>query len=336
MRHARTLDKLELRRSNMIWFVAVLALLSLLGGLIYRRAWIRLKGAEQTPTGFGALLAIVLVAGEAYLQAPADLIWSYILIAMAAAVYWYDDIAALSAKLRLLIQFGTGFAVCSLLLAGFKGDDAPLLMFWCVLAGLLNVVLTNVVNFSDGADLNVATTMLLIVGMILLIGPDAAFMRGSAFIVLAFVLAFAVLNCRPNMLYFGDSGCFVFTSFLTVMTVCYFRNAANSAAFAAIPIAFPVFDEFYVFVTRVRNREDLLTRNFLHLYQKLQTRYQNFAYLLPQLVNVILVVIGALVLQSAGLPALFAVILAMLLITPVFYAFCRMVILATPRTSVTG
>lgn len=319
----------------MIWLVVVLALLSLLGGVIYRRAWIHFRGVQATPRGYGGLLAILLVVDAAYVQAPADLTWCYILIAMMAAIYWYDDFVGLSAKLRLLIQFGTGFAVCYLLVAGFMAVGMALLIFWCVIAGLLNVVLTNVVNFSDGADLNVATTMLLTVGMMLLIGPDAEFMQRSACIVLAFVLAFALLNCRPNTLYFGDSGCFVFTSFLTVMTVCYFRNGASSAAFAAIPMAFPVFDECYVFVTRVRNKEDLLTRNFLHLYQKLQTKYRNFAYLLPQFANVILVVIGALVLQNAGLPALFAVILSMLLITPVFYAFCRIVILAPP-TSVTG
>lgn len=307
----------------MFWFVAVLAVLSLLGALIYRRLWIGFKGMELTPTGYGGLLAIFLVCGAAYLREPADLIWSYSLVAAAAAIYWCDDIFGLGARLRILVQFGSGVAVCYLLLASTK-QGVPLLIAWCLAAGLLNVVLTNVINFSDGADLNLAAVIVLTVGTILLIGPNAAFMRGSAISILAFVLPFAILNCRPRTLYFGDSGCFVFASFLTIMTVCYFRNGATgSAAFAAIPMALPVYDAFYVFVTRVRNKEDLLSRNYLHLYQRLQAKYQNFAYLLPQPLNIVLAAASALILQGLGLPALFAVMLSMLLVTPVFYAIYR-------------
>jgi Glycosyl transferase family 4 len=306
----------------MFSFVAVLAGLSLLGGLVYRRLWAGFKGAESTPTGYGGSLAIFLVCGEIYLQAPADLIWSYLLITVAAAFYWADDVFGLGVKLRILIQFVSGLATCYLLLTGTELSP-PALIACCLAAGLLNIVLTNVVNFSDGADLHLAAGILLTAGTILLIGPDATFMRASAIIILAFVMPFALLNCHPRTLYFGDSGCFVFASFLTIMTVCYFRNGAGSAAFAAIPMALPVYDAFYVFVWRVRHKEDLLSRNYLHLYQKLQTKYQNFWHLLPQPLNVILVAAAALILQSLGLPALFAVTVAMLLATPLLYAVYR-------------
>jgi UDP-N-acetylmuramyl pentapeptide phosphotransferase/UDP-N-acetylglucosamine-1-phosphate transferase len=306
----------------MLSFIAVLAVLSLLGGLIYRRLWTSYKGVEPTPTGYGGLLAIFLLGGTIYLQAPADLIWSYTLVAIAAAIYWCDDVLGLARRHRVLIQFISGFGVCYLLLAGTK-LDLPLLTGCCAAAGLLNVVLTNVVNFSDGADLNVATVMLLTVGTILLIGSDAMFMLASAIIILAFVLPFALLNCRPTTIYFGDSGCFVFASFMTVMTVTYFRNGPNAAAFAAIPLALPVYDACYVVAWRIRHKEDVLSRNYLHLYQKLQIKYRNFLYLLPQPLNIVLVAAGALVLQSLGLSALVAVIISMLLATPVFYAVYR-------------
>lgn len=304
------------------WFSAILAALSLFCGLIYRRLWIVIKGMELTPTGYGALLAFFLVGGMIHSQAPADLIWSYVLVTIAATIYWCDDVLGLGAKLRILIQFASGFAVCYLLLAG-SGLSLGVAMACCLAAGALNAALTNVVNFTDGADLNLAALMVFTAAAILLIGPDAAFMQPSALVILAFVLPFALLNCRPRMLYFGDSGCFVFASFITMMTVCYFRNGAGQAAFAALPMALPVYDAFYVFVTRVRNKEDLLSRNYLHLYQKLQIKYRNFGYLLPQPLNIALVLVSALVLQALGLPALFAVTLAMLLATPVFYAIYR-------------
>jgi UDP-N-acetylmuramyl pentapeptide phosphotransferase/UDP-N-acetylglucosamine-1-phosphate transferase len=306
----------------MLWFIAILAALSLFGGLIYRRLWIGLKGSEQTPTGYGGLLAIFLLCGAIYLQAPADLVWSYALIAAAAVIYWCDDVLGLSRRHRVVIQFASGFAVCWLLLAGVR-LGAPTLIGCGLAAGLVNVVLTNAVNFSDGADLNVATVMVLTAAVILLIGPDAAFMRPSAIIILAFVLPFALLNCRPRTIYFGDAGCFVFASFLTIMTVCHFRNGTDQAAFAAIPLALPVYDACYVVVWRVRNKEDILTRNYLHLYQKLQIKYRNFGYLLPQPLNIAVVVAVALILQHFGLNALFAVTLAMLLATPAFYALYR-------------
>ena len=306
----------------MAGFVVSLAILSLLGGLVYRRLWIRFKGMEQTPAGYGGLLAIFLLAGAIYLKSPADLIWSYALVAIAAAVYWCDDVLGLSRRHRVVIQFASGCAVCYLLLAGTR-LGLPALTGYCLAAGLLNVVLTQAVNFSDGADLNVAGVMLLTAATILLIGPDAAFTRGSAIIILAFVLPFALLNSRPRTIYFGDAGCFVFASFLTTMTVYYFRNGVGSAAFAAIPLALPVYDAVYVVLWRIRNKEDILSRNWLHLYQMLQIKYRNFSYLVPQPLNIVLVVAAALFLQRLGLPALFAVTVAMLLVTPLFYAIYR-------------
>ncbi len=310
----------------MLWFMAVLAVLSLAGGLIYRRLWTGFKGAEQTPTGYGGLLAIFLLGGAIYLRSPGDLIWSYALLAIAALIYWCDDVLGLSRKHRVSIQFASGFAVCWLLLAG-AGLGAPALIGCGAIAGLLNVLLTNAINFSDGADLNVATVIILTAGTILLIGPDAAFMKPSAIVILAFVLPFALLNSRPRTIYFGDAGCFVFACFLTIMTVCYFRNGADAAAFAAIPLALPVYDPLYVVGWRILNKEDILSRNYLHLYQKLQIKYRNFSYLLPQPLNIVLVLAGTLILQGLGLTALHAVTLSMLAITPAFHAIYRRLLL---------
>jgi UDP-N-acetylmuramyl pentapeptide phosphotransferase/UDP-N-acetylglucosamine-1-phosphate transferase len=310
----------------MPWFIIVSAGLSLLGGLVYRRLWISLKGPDQTPTGYGGLLAIFLLCGAIYLQAPTDLIGSYALVTLAAVIYWCDDILGLSRRHRVVIQLVSGIALGYLLLAGVK-LATPALIGGCLAAGLLNVVLTQAVNFSDGADLNVSAVMLLTVATILLIGQDAAFMRASAVIILAFVLPFALLNGRPRTIYFGDAGCFVFASFLTIMTVHYFRDGAGTAAYAAIPLALPVYDAVYVVVWRIRNHEDVLSRNWLHLYQKLQIKHRNFSYLLPQPLNIVLLAAVALTLEKLGLQALSAVVIAIFTVTPVFYAIYRKLLL---------
>ena len=66
---------------------------------------------------------------------------------------------------------------------------------------------------------------------------------------------------------------------------------------------------------------------FEAIIQKLQIKYRNFGYLLPQPLNIAVVVAVALILQALGLKALLAVTLAMLLATPVFYALYRRLML---------
>jgi UDP-N-acetylmuramyl pentapeptide phosphotransferase/UDP-N-acetylglucosamine-1-phosphate transferase len=250
------------------------------------------------------------------------LIAAYLVILVGAAIYWLDDVFGLAPTLRLVLQFLSGAAVCYVLLGKMGIVE---LMLACGAAGILNVCLTNTVNFTDGADLNLATAMILTFATVLLVGADAMFMRSGVSIMLAFVAAFALFNFRPRSLYFGDAGCFVFATFMTAMAVRYLNGGtANSAAYAALPMALPVCDALYVVRLRIRAGDtDLRSRNFLHLYQKLQARGPGFGYLLPQFGSLAVVATLAAVLQTAGLPVLWAVIAAGALGAPVFYALVR-------------
>jgi UDP-N-acetylmuramyl pentapeptide phosphotransferase/UDP-N-acetylglucosamine-1-phosphate transferase len=301
-----------------LWLL--LAFLAFAGAVLYRWIWLRFARSGVTPKGYGGLLAVFLVWGATSSDVPHDLVGAYMVILVAAALYWIDDASGLTAKTRFSLQFISGVAI-AYILAGNTGSAK--LATVCLAAGILNIILTNVINFADGADLNLVATMMLTTAGAILVGSDAGFMRTSVLIVLAVVLSFALLNFRPKMLYFGDSGCFVFASFLTAMTVLYFREDGNTAAYVAIPIALPAYDALYVFVMRIRNREDLLTRNYLHLYQKLQSNYSDFFYLVPQFVNAVLVTSLALILQRAGLSPLLAVSLAGVAGTPILYAVAR-------------
>jgi UDP-N-acetylmuramyl pentapeptide phosphotransferase/UDP-N-acetylglucosamine-1-phosphate transferase len=302
-------------------FALCAAAFTLIGALLYRQGWPRFRREEITPTGFGVLLAPILVAGSLVARAPGEVTAAYGVIAAAAGAYWLDDLIELRASLRILISFAAGVAICALVLGG--AAQPPVLIVLCVAAGMLSVVLTNVVNFYDGADLNLATFIALTGGIALMAAPPGSFMRGGAIAILAFIIPFAALNSRPKTIYLGDSGSFAFASFLTLMILVYVRGGGEVPAQAVIPLALPAFDVFFVLGIRVLEKHDLLTRNYLHLYQKLNARYEGFGYLAPQAANTAAVLAGDLLLRKAGLGYLPALGVSVVLLTPITYFSSR-------------
>jgi UDP-N-acetylmuramyl pentapeptide phosphotransferase/UDP-N-acetylglucosamine-1-phosphate transferase len=205
------------------------------------------------------------------------------------------------------------------------------LLGFYIAAGILNVVLTNIVNFYDGADLNLATFIALTSVVILIFTPSDDVMAISAVACLAFVFPFAVMNSRPKTIYLGDAGSFAFAGFLTMIAISYFSRGQPSAE-AAIPLALPALDTFYVLCIRIVERHDLMTRNYLHLYQKLNQRYRGFGYLLPQIINAGLTLACAVALQARGLNSFVSVAVASVLVTIPFYFSCRRLFVREPAS----
>jgi UDP-N-acetylmuramyl pentapeptide phosphotransferase/UDP-N-acetylglucosamine-1-phosphate transferase len=309
------------------------AAFTLAAAFAYRRLWMKLRGTQVTPTGFGVLLAPALFGAAIAAGASLQLQVALGIAALATAAYWLDDFRELSARLRMLISFAVGVAIG----AAYLIDDSPYpllaVLGICLTAGLLSVALTNIVNFYDGADLNLATFIALTAAVILIFSPAHREWTPVAVACLAFIAPFAALNSRPKTLYLGDSGSFAFASLLTVMAVAFVENFESLPPEAAIPAALPAFDVFFVFSIRVKEKHDLLTRNYLHLYQRLNQRYPGFGYLLPQIANAALCLIVAAALQSLGLGRILSVILAMLLVTIPFYFACRMLFLGSKADS---
>ncbi len=308
-------------------FSLCVAALTFVSGFVYRLVWKRLRGPDVTPSGFGVLLAFVLLGVVVVDGLSLELVASMIVIAVAAVGYWFDDIIELSARLRILISFVVGVAIFSAFV-NWGGAHSILLIFGlCLAAGFVNVVLTNIVNFYDGADLNLATFIVLTACFALLFLPEDSEWRSIAVAILAFIIPFAVMNSRPKTIYLGDSGSFVFASFLTVIGVAFFKNVGSIPIEVAIPVALPAFDVFVVLLIRIREKHDLLTRNYLHLYQILNRRYVGFGYLLPQIINSLLCLVFATLFHATGLQKEFSVILAMTAVTIPFYFACRWLIL---------
>jgi UDP-N-acetylmuramyl pentapeptide phosphotransferase/UDP-N-acetylglucosamine-1-phosphate transferase len=307
--------------------VVCTAAFTLICGIAYRRVWARLRGPAITATGFGALLAPILLGAAIATGASLPMQAALGIVAAATAAYWFDDALGLSARLRLLISFAAGVAIGMAYFADHGGFSPLAVGLICLAAGLICLVMTNVVNFYDGADLNLATFIVLTAGLILLFGPAQPEWSSIAAAALAFTIPFAAMNGRPRTIYLGDSGSFAFAGLLTIMAAAFVRNIESVPPEAAIPAALPTLDVVFVFFVRIAEKQDLLTRNYLHLYQRLKARYEGFGYLLPQLANIALCLLAAAALQAAGLGRILSVIAAMLLVTIPFYFGCRRIFL---------
>jgi UDP-N-acetylmuramyl pentapeptide phosphotransferase/UDP-N-acetylglucosamine-1-phosphate transferase len=312
-------------------FAGLVALIALCAALMYRRVWTAWRARSQTPTGFGVLLSPFLLAAAVMSQAPTHVIVAWTVVTLAAAIYWLDDLRGLSARLRMTVSFFTGAAIGVCFVSHETLPSPLILMVLAVASGVLNVVLTNIVNFYDGADLNLATFIGLTAGAILLFWPVYDFLALAAVVSLAFIAPFAIFNSRPKTLYLGDAGSFVFASFLTMVAIVLFQEG-NVAWQVAIPLALPAVDTFYVLCFRIIDKQDLMTRNQLHLYQRLDIHYRGFAYLLPQIVNVGIVLAASALLQTIGIPRFAALAIALALTVP-FYFACRLLLLPPDRVA---
>jgi UDP-N-acetylmuramyl pentapeptide phosphotransferase/UDP-N-acetylglucosamine-1-phosphate transferase len=308
-------------------YAGTVAVLTLVAGLAYRRVWQQWRQDDVTPTGFGALLAPVMLGAVLIAQASTGLVVSLAVVTLVTAIFWIDDLVHLSARIRLLASFLAGLVIGSVFFAG-SGVGWIVALAAILAAGCLCVVLTNMVNFCDGADLNLASFVALTAILMLAYQSPEQEWTSTAIGALAFILPFAVMNSRPRTIYLGDSGSFAFAGLLTTMAAAFVQNPANLAPEAAIPAALPMLDVAYVLAVRLIEKHDLLTRNYLHLYQRLNRRYAGFGYLLPQFVNAALCLSAAQVLQAWGAGRIVSIIVAIVGVTVPFYLLCRRVFLA--------
>lgn len=289
---------------------------------LYRMVWRRFRGVERTPSGFGALLAPVMLIAATIAGVTRPLEWSLIATAAGTLVYWFDDAIEISARLRVGIAIATGCVIglAYMIPAGFS---LPALIVFAAAAGFVHMALVNVVNFQDGADLNLATFIILTGVLMLAYAPEPAEWVPLAIGCLVFVLPFAVINSRPRSLYFGDSGSFAFAAVFTIMGVAFLFGQYTPPPEAAIPAALPVVDTAFVTAHRVRIRQRFTTRHYFHLYQRLQTCRPGFTYLMPQLVCAALCLAAATGLQATGLGRILSVTLSIAVISPAFFLAAR-------------
>ena len=104
------------------------------------------------------------------------------------------------------------------------------------------------------------------------------------------------------MLFLGDSGCFAFASLILISFLENLKGSGQIPTHMFLPLTLPLIDVIFVICLRLKRGENLMTRNYLHLYQVMQRRAPPFTYLLPQIINVF---IGLAVLEMLKLYGFF-------------------------------
>lgn len=314
------------------------AALVFVAALAYRLAWARFDRRGRVPTGFGALLAPAMLAAAWWTGAPKEMVLALVAASVGSLVYWIDDAKEISARMRLMIAAVTGLAIGAIYFAP-AGFPLVLMVLLIGLAAFVHLSLVNTINMQDGADLNLATFILLTSILLLVYEDGPSDWTVIAAACLAFTVPFSIVNRRPRTLYFGDSGSFAFAALFTIMGAAFLTGGALPPE-AAIPAGLPLVDMAFVTAHRVRIRQKFTVRHYFHLYQRLQTCQPGFTYLAPQIISVGLALALAACLQLAGVDRLISVMVATTLISLlVFWTGHRVFVSGEPgppRTTTTA
>ena len=306
------------------FLIVLVALFTFFVGKAYIWTWDKINRQVSTPSGFGVLLPIYILISFGLDKPDSTLgIISVISIFLFSLIYWIDDFAVLSPELRVAIAFTSGallflFAVPKLALSSFE------VVGFAIMAGVFSTILTNVTNFYDGEDLNLVTTIFLS-GVVLLFFQDKSATDFSSIgvVLIGFSIGFGLINRVPFSLYLGDSGAFSLALVWTFFLINSAFGLNSIAPELMLVAAFPMFDVFYVLLIRIYHRHNLLSRNYLHLYQRIKIQFGGFFHLLPQTLNVCVLLLCATWIEKSGASRLLALLLSTILITPVFYLVCR-------------
>ncbi len=285
----------------------------------YIETWKRFVSIKKTPTGYGFLISIKLVILSYFFDIPTFSFSIYLTLLILSLIYWFDDLRSLSSLTRILIQFFSGVLICVILIQNEGISLNFYLLILIIISGIINIFLTNVINFYDGLDLNVSTLIIIISLTILYkidFNPVYAF---NWLIISGFVLGFVFFNIRPNNIFFGDSGCYIISFILNLLIIDAILKYNIDIIYLVIPLFLPIFDVLYVLIKRLKRKEYLLSRNYYHLYHVVNLRFNNKIYLFPQILNSILIYFLSTLFKKNDFYDLFFFILFALITTSIFY-----------------
>ena len=246
-----------------LFFIFIFSVINFL----YIRTWN--KFSDKVPTGIGVLLTVpcfffYLGLNLYFINIALILIFSFL--------YFLDDLIEIHFLFRILLQIFASIVIYFT----FAVELNFIIIFLNLLAFL---VLVNTLNFQDGEDLNIATLLILVFSVFYFCSENQ-FTQNTSELILIFLISFSFFNIKKNFLYYGDSGCY----FISIIIFLFIYNEIHNTLLIKLLIAtiiFPIIDVFYVLVYRIFKKQNLLTRNYLHLYQILAQKFNNKLYLLP-------------------------------------------------------
>ncbi len=289
---------------------------------IYKTIWYQIYEFGRVPTGFGIFLPLVFFLPLSQDYWSINLIISSIILLILTIIYWIDDIINLSAKIRLALSFSLGASVALVHLLWFDHGIFSL-AFGMILVGFISMILVNTINFYDGSDLNLALLSILSFSFFILYLPQSHYLTITAIMGVAFMLAFGIFNAFPKSIFFGDSGSFALVGFFILIITEFLNNSKAVSVEVFIPILLPLIDVSFVLLLRLYLGHNLLTRNYLHLYQKLEITYSGKFYLIPQMVNASICLFLSWTLRIFGVESSITVLLSLVLLSIICYFLCR-------------
>ena len=308
--------------NNIIIFLSI-AFTTFIFGKCYIFLWSKIKELNTTPSGFGVILPLILIIISII---KSDLfifpISSVFIIFLAGLIYLIDDFKGLHHWIRISIAFIFGALLFFVEVQNVSFSNVIIICL-VILFGVISVGLTNMMNFYDGADLNIASIILL-AGIILFYYPgiDGQTYKNIGIVFCSFSIGFGVFNRKPNSLYLGDAGSFVMALFFLYFLISFFISKNVPVELITV-LALPLFDVFYVMLIRLYYKHDMLSRNYLHLYQRIDILYGGFFHIVPQLSNVLAIISLSRLINIFLMDKTYSLLLAGFIFTPIFYLICR-------------
>tara|TARA_Y100001968_G_scaffold233837_1_gene216857 strand:- start:1182 stop:2201 length:1020 start_codon:yes stop_codon:yes gene_type:complete len=295
---------------------------------IYKYSFTKFFKPKLVPTGFGLFIPVFLLLGlflfnEKFIFRPEIISSSIVMIF--SSIYYIDDLFYLAAWKRISLCV---FTAISIVLAFNYYDSFSIynisLFLIVFLTVLIEIFLANVLNFYDGADLNLAF-ILFSVGIILSNGDLSSnyFISTISLILIGFSIGFSFLNIYPKSIYLGDTGSFALSSLIVLILMIYLFQYSLIPYKLLIYLSFPACDVLYVLLIRLWFKHDLLSRNYLHLYQRIQIEKKNFLYLLPPGINYILAITLFNFLNKIMVNSFISTLLISFVFTPISYLSIR-------------
>ena len=306
----------------MTYFIIFFLILLVL--YLYKKIWNLLK-KNNVPTGAGIILAFFVIFLFIFDQSFYVIDYQFIILFLSilTLIYYIDDLYNLSIAIRIFLQIITG-----LLIAYFLFYDLSYLNFYTfVLIALslisASILLTNTINFYDGADLNISVFAILNLTVLLVVFNSSYENINLIIISLIFFLVFSFFNYKENNLYFGDAGSFFLAGLFLIFISSAFIDSNLSIIYLLITLSLPILDVIYVIFYRYSLGEPIYTRHFYQIYQIAKEKQKNHMYLLIQPINAALIALSIYILIKLGVNETYSVIGSSILITLIYYFLLR-------------
>jgi len=306
--------------------IVLISLTTYIFGKFYATIFKKYSSKNKTPTGFGYIYLAIISFSLLFFNESIEIykiLPNLILLNISTFLYYIDDILNLKPILRIFIIISTALVytiINHIFLNQLLIDNNLFIIIFTLLAFLL----VNVLNFYDGSDLNLAS-IIFFTGLILIVYSSNSFLhyKDIGFILISSILGFIFINYKPKSLYLGDSGSFCISFVLIILLTSSFKESFSIFSTLLSLISLPIFDVLYVLLIRIKSSHDLLSRNYLHLYQRIQIRYGKFYYLLPVPLNTILIILCRKLIESYWINNIYSSFLSIIIITPLNYFLIR-------------